>query len=322
MTYQEFFNKLSKGERWDIGVSINRSNALPLDASLVFKSKTDLDNYAKGNPPAGYLSNAYPGQIVAVVEEDKTVVYYIDSNLIPQEVGIKLSGDNSTIDITDNKISIKGFIDAHNDTLLTKDSSGNLVWSNIKDISPVSGVVKDDPILSIENNQIKSNIDIEYNETNGTIDLLGNGTILSSVKASDLFGDGLIEDVEYDPDNDALIFSWRTSSGIKSSAVQLTNLLDPYVAGDGVQLDGSEISVKISNNTEEYLSADESGIKLVGIDEKFNNHNTRLAELEAVDVDDKISNALSNYWDADTLEKELFDLVDGFRIIDGGRLEP
>ena len=87
MTLTEFFNKLKNGARWDVGVSINRSNALPLDANSVFKTLEDAQNYAAGNPAEGTLANAYPGQVLAVVTETETNIYYIDANMQLKPVG-------------------------------------------------------------------------------------------------------------------------------------------------------------------------------------------------------------------------------------------
>lgn len=87
MTVNEFFTNLSGGARWDVGVSINRSNSLPLDANSVFSSLEAAQNYAAGNPAEGTLANAYPGQVLAVVTEDETVIYYIDANMALQPVG-------------------------------------------------------------------------------------------------------------------------------------------------------------------------------------------------------------------------------------------
>lgn len=70
MTKTDFFDKLSKGARWDVGVSIARGNPLPLDANSVFKSIEDANAYI-----AGVL--AYPGQYITVVGENETVAYVI-----------------------------------------------------------------------------------------------------------------------------------------------------------------------------------------------------------------------------------------------------
>ena len=71
MTREEFFAALAGGARWDVGVSINRTNPLPLDANSIFETLTDAENYAKTN------ALAYPGQIITVVDETSVAVYVI-----------------------------------------------------------------------------------------------------------------------------------------------------------------------------------------------------------------------------------------------------
>lgn len=87
MAVKEFFDNLNGGARWDVGVSINRSNSLPLDANSVFASLEAAQNYAKGTPAEGTLANAYPGQVLAVVTDAETIIYYIDANMTLQPVG-------------------------------------------------------------------------------------------------------------------------------------------------------------------------------------------------------------------------------------------
>lgn len=70
MTREEFFQKQSAGALWDVGVSINRTNALPLDANEVFESYEKALAYAKG-------VLAYPGQLIAVVGETAVEAYII-----------------------------------------------------------------------------------------------------------------------------------------------------------------------------------------------------------------------------------------------------
>ncbi len=66
MNRSEFFNKLKTGAKWDVGVSINRTNPLPLDANEIFESVAKMEAYIKENPLA------YPGQIVVVLDEVTT----------------------------------------------------------------------------------------------------------------------------------------------------------------------------------------------------------------------------------------------------------
>lgn len=71
MTREEFFSKLDAGAKWDVGVSIARTNPLPLDANEIFRSVTDMETYIKEN------ALAYPGQIVVVLGETETAAYLV-----------------------------------------------------------------------------------------------------------------------------------------------------------------------------------------------------------------------------------------------------
>ena len=97
-----FFENKANGALWDVAVSIKRGNPLPLDSNSVFQSYADLEIYA-----AGVL--AYPGQIVAVVNADSTGIYYLDQELAIQEVGKIPSGDNKSVEINGEVISIHDF---------------------------------------------------------------------------------------------------------------------------------------------------------------------------------------------------------------------
>ena len=94
---EKFFDDLAKGARWDVGVSIARGNPLPLDANSVFESYEDLETYA-----AGVL--AYPGQVVAVVNADSTVIYYLDQQKAIKPVGVIPAGDDKSIVMDENDV--------------------------------------------------------------------------------------------------------------------------------------------------------------------------------------------------------------------------
>ena len=61
----DFFTALAKGAKWDVGVSINRTNPLPLDQYSVFQTEEKLNEYIAG-------AFSYPGQIIALVDENAT----------------------------------------------------------------------------------------------------------------------------------------------------------------------------------------------------------------------------------------------------------
>ena len=73
MTRTEFFEALNNGAKWNVGVSIARTNPLPLDANSVFQSVADLETYIRTNPLA------YPGQLVSVIGETDLSAYHVTS---------------------------------------------------------------------------------------------------------------------------------------------------------------------------------------------------------------------------------------------------
>ena len=73
MTREEFFNKLKTGAKWDVGVAINRTNPVPLDANEIFESVATMETYIKSN------ALAYPGQIVVVLGEAETAAYLVNA---------------------------------------------------------------------------------------------------------------------------------------------------------------------------------------------------------------------------------------------------
>lgn len=97
-----FFANQAVGALWDVAVSIKRGNPLPLDSNSVFQSYELLETYASGNL-------AYPGQVVAVVNETSTQIYYLDQDLNIQTVGSVSATDNKTVEINNNAISLYNF---------------------------------------------------------------------------------------------------------------------------------------------------------------------------------------------------------------------
>lgn len=118
----DFFTALKKGAKWDVGVSINRTNPLPLDVNSVFDTKANLDAYVAG-------AFAYPGQIVALVEAEATTIYYIDQAKTLQEVGKIPLGDNKSITVAeDGTISLLGIAEAATGAQPVKQADGSIKW--------------------------------------------------------------------------------------------------------------------------------------------------------------------------------------------------
>ena len=118
----DFFTALTNGAKWDVGVSINRTNPLPLDVNSVFASKEALDTYVAG-------AFAYPGQVVAVVEASATTIYYIDQDKALHEVGKKPVGDNKTVAVAeDGTISLANLAGAETGSQPVLQADGSISW--------------------------------------------------------------------------------------------------------------------------------------------------------------------------------------------------
>lgn len=62
---------LSAQTRWDIATLINRVYPYPLDPTTLFTSLSSAEEYSKNS------GNAYVGQVISVVENEKVSIYQI-----------------------------------------------------------------------------------------------------------------------------------------------------------------------------------------------------------------------------------------------------
>lgn len=364
ITREEFFNKKAKASLWDVAVSIKRGNPLPLDADSIFESYAALETYA-----AGVL--AYPGQLVAVVEEDSTGIYYLDQNLAIQPVGIVPTGDNKSIEVTSaGVISLLGAEAAPAGTLPMIGGEGKLEWKTLEDIGAgdgndnttyeitalekgeegkeetygiqiqvkENGIASGDPIvidfdvytkseadtllqaletrvgeridaltdttysvkegekiLKLEGTEFSTVASLKYIEATETaaakIQLLGiDNAVVSEIDATPFIKDGMLHDVDYDPETNKLIFTWNTDEGEKTDEVILSDIIEPYTAGNGLELSGNEFAIKIADGSDSYLSVDENGLKLSGIEAAIT---SALGEA-ATDAQNKANQALAD----------------------------
>ena len=75
----------------------------------------------------------------------------------------------------------------------------------------------------------------------------------------------MLNDVEYDAENNTLTFTWNTAAGEMSDTVVLSDIIEPYTAGNGLELSGNEFAVKVDAESEAFLTVDENGLKLAGV---------------------------------------------------------
>ena len=75
----------------------------------------------------------------------------------------------------------------------------------------------------------------------------------------------MLENVEYNADNNTLTFTWNTAAGITEDTVVLSDIIEPYTAGNGIEINGNSIKIKLDENSESFLTVSEAGLKLAGI---------------------------------------------------------
>lgn len=125
-----FFKDLNEKATWSAGVAFKRSNALPLDKYSVFETLALAEEYVSSNPVA------YPGQVIAVLEGEKMVVYVIKevttddtSALALERVGIVPKGDGKTISVSEEGlISLLADGDKVAGSQLTYQADGTIKW--------------------------------------------------------------------------------------------------------------------------------------------------------------------------------------------------
>ena len=141
MTREEFFNKLKTGAKWDVGVAINRTNPVPLDANSVFESLDALTTYATTN------ALAYPGQVVSVLGESEIAAYLIKTTgegaLVSKLAASSASGDISA-DVETLKTQVANIINGTQvvgeATKATQDGEGNVISTTYATAAALEGV--------------------------------------------------------------------------------------------------------------------------------------------------------------------------------------
>jgi len=76
----------------------------------------------------------------------------------------------------------------------------------------------------------------------------------------------MLHEVTYDPVSKNIRFIFNTSEGYSETVINIADLIDTYLAGNGLTLTDNVFSVKI-NPASEFISVDENGIKVSGISE-------------------------------------------------------
>lgn len=276
----DFFTALKKGAKWDVGVSINRTNPLPLDVNSVFDTKANLDAYVAG-------AFAYPGQIVALVEAEVTTIYYIDQAKTLQEVGKIPLGDNKSITVAeDGTISLLGVAEAATGAQPVKQADGSIEWIK-PDTTTVEGLTTEVQSLgnratALENKVGDESKGLVKNVADLTTEVSGVKTNLADNYYDKTAVDGLVagafhfkgEAVAISDDNTKLYSDAEKTKEIKGKAG------DVYQVGDKEYAYNGTVWVELGfslNLTAYALKTDVSTAKTEAITEAGTNADTKIS---------------------------------------------
>ena len=81
--------------------------------------------------------------------------------------------------------------------------------------------------------------------------------------------DQFLKEVDYNSDTKVITFTFETTDGEIISQVNISDLVDTYVAGNGLNLTSNEFSIKIDATTQQYVEVSAEGLKIINIDEKL-----------------------------------------------------
>lgn len=170
---------------------------------------------------------------------------------------------------------------------------------------PVLGVAADDKILALGTDKlIAATVSLDYDSDAKAIKLYGKDKVeLGSVDATPFIKDGMLHDVDYNAENNTLTFTWNTDAGDKTDTVVLSDIIEPYTAGNGLVLEGNEFAAKLADGSEGFLTITEDGIKLAGVQAAINDA-ADTAEAEAIAAAEDLVDAAVEAIEADITELE------------------
>ena len=126
-------------------------------------------------------------------------------------------------------------------------------------------VAENEKVLKLNDTVFSTEIGLKHE--NGMISLTGiNGEVIAEFSDADFVKDSVLEDVEYNSITQEIIFTWKTVDGeTKTDAVSVADFVQVYTAGNGLDLNSNQFSVKIDGESESFLTVGANGVKLAGV---------------------------------------------------------
>lgn len=216
-------------------------------------------------------------------------------------------------EVEDVQADVETLVDSvgNEDDSLSEDV--NTLWANVNNHTTRIEVLEskedkdttytakaDDKVLKLTGTEFSTQLGLKHE--NGMISLTGiDGEVIAEFSDADFVKDGFLSKVELVDENPSLEgedktvgapflkFTWNSASlhDPNVTYVAVGDLVDVYVAGDGLDLTGNKFSVKLDSSSEGFLTVGENGVKLAGIQEAINTAKQGAIDAAAEDATSK-----------------------------------
>ena len=239
-----------------------------------YKINNVIVTQEKGESTADVMSQK------AVTDEIKKV-----NSLIPTKVS-QLTNDKNYLtqhqSLADYAKTVDVYTKGDIDTKVTNINSS--ITSETNRATTAENKIKTD--LTSELNKKVATVTIEKDSTND----LQYHLIVDGEKTGDINipKDQFLSNVVYSSATKVITFTFETSTGTKTTDVNISDLIDTYTAGDGLSLTDGKFSVKKDATSQSYIEVSASGVKVVGIDEAL------ALKADKTDVTASLANKVDN----------------------------
>lgn len=231
-----------------------------------YKINNVIVKQEKGESTADVMSQK------AVTDEIKKV-----NSLIPTKVS-QLTNDKNYLTQHQSLADYAKTVDV--DTKLGKKANSADVYTkgeiDTKVTNINSSITAEQSRATTAENKIKTDLTSELNKKVATVTIEKDSTndlqyhlLVDGEKSGDINipKDQFLSNVEYSSATKVITFTFETSTGTKTTDVNISDLIDTYTAGDGLSLTDGKFSVKKDAKSQAYIEVSASGVKVVGIDE-------------------------------------------------------
>lgn len=218
----------------EINITVTDDDVINLEAT----GTTITASHAKKGPEGGAVKGATADASVSTFGDS---IEFTVPHVTVDEYGHTTALDEKTVSIaipqaptfTDTNTTYGFAFDKATQKLTVTPSEGEAVELDLSDFLIASELPEDK----------NTEYHLEYSSDDKAIKLVaGADANKMSIDATPFIKDGMLSDVEYDAASNTLTFVWNTDSGLQADTVVLSDILDPYTAGDKIVIDGSRIS--------------------------------------------------------------------------------